>query len=97
MIITVCTLLSLLQLIQRFKLYILKQRKPTLVSWGNIDQTTRISATIRINYFFSMNFTHFFEIFPQQGLFHCNWPNGSKYSNTEKARLYRAFEATHVL
>ena len=37
MIITVCTELSLLQLIKRFKLYVVKQRELTLFSLGNID------------------------------------------------------------
>ena len=33
----VCTLLSLLQLIKRFKLHVIRKRKLTLVSRGNID------------------------------------------------------------
>ena len=37
MIITVSTLLSLLQAIKRFNLHVLKTRKLTLFSWGNID------------------------------------------------------------
>ena len=37
MIITVCKLLSLLQLIKLCKLHLIKQRKLTLLSWGNID------------------------------------------------------------
>ena len=31
-----------------------------------------------------MNCTHFHEIFLQKVLFHCNWPNGTRYANTEK-------------
>ena len=37
LIITVSTLLSLLQVIKRFNLHVLKIRKLTLFSWGNID------------------------------------------------------------
>ena len=37
MLITVSTLMSLLQLIKRFKLYVVKTRKLTLFSLGNID------------------------------------------------------------
>ena len=37
MVITVCTLLSVLQLIKRFKLPVVNIRKLTLFSWGNID------------------------------------------------------------
>ena len=35
MILTVCTLLSLLQHIMRFKLSLVKQRKLTLFLWGS--------------------------------------------------------------
>ena len=31
-----------------------------------------------------MNFTHFHQIFLQQGCLYCNWPNGPQYANTEK-------------
>ena len=37
MIITVCAQLSLLQLITRFKLHVLKQCRLTVLSWGSID------------------------------------------------------------
>ena len=83
MIITVCTLLSLLQPIKLLKLHLVKQRKLALSSWGNIDYTTRISAHVCIKHVFSMKFTHFYEIVLQQGLFNCNWSNGPKYANTE--------------
>ena len=36
-IISVCTLLSLSQLIKRFKLHVVQKRKLTLFSWVNID------------------------------------------------------------
>ena len=36
-IITVCSLMSLLQLLKRVKLHVEKQRKLTLFSWGNTD------------------------------------------------------------
>ena len=69
MIITVCTLLSLLQLIKRLKLHVLTKRKLTLSSWGKNDKTTRISATVHINHGFSINFTHFLDILQQQCFF----------------------------
>ena len=84
MIIAVCTLLSLLQLIRLFKLHVVTRRKLTLFSWGNIDLTSRISATERIQYVVSMNFIHIHEIFHQQGFFHCNRPNGPMHGDTEK-------------
>ena len=56
--------------IKRFELYVVNQRKLMLFSWGKIDYTTRISANVRIKHVFSMNFTHFYEIFHQQGWFH---------------------------
>ena len=31
-----------------------------------------------------MNFTHFYEVFLQQGLFNCTRSNGPKYATTEK-------------
>ena len=81
MIITVSRLLSLIQLIKRFKLHVLTTRKLTLFSWRKIDWTTRISVKVRINHCFSMNFTHFFEVYLQLCFFHCNWPYGPKYRN----------------
>ena len=76
MIITVCTLLLLLQLIKRFKLHVVKKRNLRLFSWGNIHYTTRISAYERIEHVVSMNFTHFHGIVLQHLHFHCNMPNG---------------------
>ena len=93
MIITVCTLMSLLQLLKRFKLHVVKQRKLPLFSWGNTNYHTGISAHVRIKHVFSMNFTHFHEIVLQHILFHCNRPNGSKYASTEKTRVDRVFMA----
>ena len=84
LIITDCTLLSLLQRIKLIKLHVVRKRKLTLFSWGKIDYTTRISATVQMKHVFSMNFTHFHEIFLQQWLFHCNRLTASKYANTEK-------------
>ena len=106
MIITVCTELSLLQLIKRFKLYVVKQHELTLFSFGNIDLHTRLSVNVRIKHVFSMNFTHFHEIILQQEFFHCtlhqmflhcNRPNGSKYANTKKASLDRVLMAKQCL
>jgi len=59
MSITVCTLLSLLPHIKRFKLYVLIKHKLTLIPWGNFDQSTRITAKVRIEQIFSMKFSHF--------------------------------------
>ena len=61
LIITVCTLLSLLQLIKRTKQQVVQNGKLALFSWGNIDSTSRISANVRIQYVFSINFNHFHE------------------------------------
>ena len=47
MIITVSTLLSLLQVIKRFNLHVLKTRKLTLFSWGNI-----LHVGISVNVYF---------------------------------------------
>ena len=77
--------------IKRFELYVVNQRKLMLFSWGDIDYTIRISAHVRIKHVFSMNFTHFHEVFLQQWFCTYNRPNGSKYANTERARVYRAF------
>ena len=88
--------MSLLQLLKRFKLHVVKQRKPTLFSWGKSDYPTSISVNIRIIYVFSMNFTHFHEIVKHEVFFHChksNWPN---YENTEKPRVDRASLAHNV-
>ena len=54
--------MSLLQLIKRFKLHVVKTSKLTLFSLGNIDQPTRISVNVRIKHSFSMNITHVHEI-----------------------------------
>ena len=63
MIITVSTLMSLLQLRKRFKLHVVKTRELTLFSFGNIDLPTRISGNVRIKHVFSMNITHFHEVY----------------------------------
>ena len=44
-----------------------------------------------------MNFTHFHQIFLQQGIFHCSRSNRRKYANTEKARLDRVVIAKQCL
>ena len=44
-----------------------------------------------------MNFTHLYEMFLHQGIFHCSRCNGPKYANTEKARLDRVVIATQSL
>ena len=97
MIITVCKLLSLLQLIKRFTLHVGQKRKLTLFSLGNIDLTSRISANKRIQYIFSMNFAHVHEIVLQQEHFHCNRPNGPKCPYTEKTGLDRVVMAKQLL
>ena len=88
MILTFSTLLSQLRLIKRFKLQVLSKRKLTLFSWGKIDQPSRISKTVQITHVFTMNFTHFLEIFLQQCVFHCNRPNGPKYANNDGQRFH---------
>ena len=91
MIITVSTLLSLSQRGKRFKLHVVKTCKLTLFSWGNIEQTTRISVDVRIALIFSLTFTHFHESFLQQDYLYCNQPTGPKYANTEQTRMDRVF------
>ena len=54
--------MSLLELIKRFKLHVVKTSKLTLFSWGTIHKTARISVNVRIKHGFSMNITHFHEI-----------------------------------
>ena len=97
MIITVCTLLSLLQLIKRFRLHVVGRRLLTHFSWGNIDLTSKYRATVRIKHVFSMNFTHFHEIVLQQGHFHCNWPHGPKCAYTENTGVDRVVMAKQCL
>ena len=70
-----------------YTLPVVKKRKLTLFSWENIDYTTRISVNVRIKHVFSMNFSHFHEIFLHQVCCQCNWPNGPKYANNEKPTL----------
>ena len=93
MITTACTLLSLLQLIERFKLLELKQRKLMLLALGSNDYNTRISGKLWIKHVFSMNFTHFLEIVLHQCVSHCNQPIGPKYAYTTKIRMDRVLVA----
>ena len=48
----------------------MKSRKLTLFSWGNFDQTTRISAKVRYKQASSMKLSYFLEIFLQQSYMH---------------------------
>ena len=48
----------------------MKNRKLTLFSWGNFDQTTRISAKVRYKQASSMKLSYFLEIFLQQSYMH---------------------------
>ena len=48
----------------------MKNRKLTLFSWGNFDQTTRISAKVRYKQVSSMKLSYFLEIFLQQSYMH---------------------------
>ena len=50
--------------------YIVKNRKLTLFSMGNFDQTTRISAKVRYKQLSSMKLSYFLEIFLQQSYMH---------------------------
>ena len=95
MIITVSTLLSLLHLISRFKLNVVKIRKLTLFSLGNIDQTSRSSVNVTIKHVFSMNFTHFHDVLLQNVCLHCNRPKRTRYANIESTRLDRVFMPKH--
>ena len=49
-----------------FRPHIVQNRKLTLFSWGNFDQTTRISAKVRYKQVFSMKLSYFLEIFLQR-------------------------------
>ena len=53
-----------------FRPYIVKNRKLTLFSKGNFDQTTRISAKVRYKQVSSMKLSYFLEIFLQQLYMH---------------------------
>ena len=89
--------MSLLQLIKRFKLHVVKTSKQTLFTLGNIDQTTRICVNVRIKHVFSKNFTQFHQIVLQQMFVHFNRPNGTRYANTENTTLDRGFMAKQCL
>ena len=97
MILTVCTLLQLLQLIKRCKMHVLKTRKLTLFSYGHIDLTTRISATVPFQYVFPINVTGFLEVYLQHVLRLCNRRTGTKYVNTETTRRERGFMVKQCL
>ena len=67
----------------------MQNRKLTLFSWGNFDQTTRISAKVRYKQVFSMKLSYFLEIFLQQSYMHvCSlqWAKLPKCENSEKSR-----------
>ena len=50
--------------------YIVKNRKLTLFSSGNFDQTTRLSAKLRYKQVSSMKLSYFLQIFLQQSYMH---------------------------
>ena len=50
--------------------YIVKNRKLTLFSRGNFDQTTKISAKVRYKQVSSMKLSYFLQIFLQQSYMH---------------------------
>ena len=91
MTINICTLLSLLQRIYCSKRNVGKKRKRPLLSWANTDYPTRIRANVSIKHVFSMNFTHFHELFLHQVFCHCNRPIGPKYARTEKNNTGQRF------
>ena len=68
-----------------------KKRKRPLLSWANTDYPTRIRANVSIKHVFSMNFTHFHELFLHQVFSHCNRPIGPKYARTEKNNTGQRF------
>jgi len=81
--------LSLLQLIRRFKLHVLRKRKLNLFSWGNVDLLTTTSSKVGMKHAFSMNFNHFLEIIPDNVLcvlLHYKRLTGRKHTITEKTR-----------
>ena len=51
--------------------YIVKNRKLTLFSRGNFDQTTRISGKKRYKQVSSMKLSYFLEIFPPTTVYAC--------------------------
>ena len=84
-----------------FRPHIVQNRKLTLFSWGNFDQTTRISAKVRYKQVFSMKLSYFLEIFSTNDriwvFVHCNGPKLPKWENTEKSRSDGAFMGKQCL
>ena len=65
----------------------MNNRKLTLFSRGNFDQTTRISAKVRYTLVSSMNLSYFLDIVLQQSYvhgFHCHGPKLPKNDRTLK-------------
>ena len=49
----------------------MQNRKLTLFSWGNFDQTTRISAKVRYKQVYSMKLSYFLKYFPPTIVYAC--------------------------
>ena len=70
--------------------HIMQNRKLTLLSWGNFDLTTRISANVRYKQVSLMKLSYFIAKFSSNSricmFVHCNGPKLPKCENTEKSR-----------
>ena len=83
-----------------FRPHIVQNRILTLFSWGNFDQTTRISAKNVINRFFQWNSLIFSKFSSNDRIWvfvHCNGPKLPKWENTEKSLSDGAFMGKQCL
>ena len=66
-----------------------------LVSWGNFDETTRISAKVCYKQVSSMKLSYFLESVLQQSYMHIfslQWPKLPRCENTKKSRTDGGFD-----
>ena len=81
--------------------HIMQNRKLTLLSWGNFDLTTRISANVRYKQVSLMKLSYFIAKFSSNSricmFVHCNGPKLPKCENTEKLRRDGAFMGKQCL
>ena len=88
--ITFCTLFSLLQLIKRFRPYIVKNRKLTLFSRETLTKVLESVQKYVINRFLQWNSLIFSKFYSNNRVcmvLHSNGPKLPKYENSEKSRL----------